>query len=55
MQIDLADVRFRNAEEVRNWIDGWIAGKDEEFFRRGIDKLPKRWREVIANDGQYIG
>jgi histone-lysine N-methyltransferase SETMAR len=55
MQIDLADVRFKNAGEVRNWIDDWIASKDEDFFRRGIDKLPKRWREVIANDGQYIG
>lgn len=55
MQMDLADVRFQNIEEVRNWVDGWIAGKDEEFFRRGIHKLPERWREVIANDGQYIG
>lgn len=55
MQIGLADVRFRNAGEVRNWIDGWIAGKDEDFFKRGIHKLPRRWQEVIANDGEYIG
>jgi len=55
MQIDLADVRFHNDEEVRKWIDDWIAKKDEEFFRRGIHKLPERWREVIANDGEYIG
>ena len=55
MQMDLADVRFRNIEEVRNWVDGWIAEKDEEFFRRGIHKLLQRWREVVANDGQYIG
>lgn len=55
MQMDLADVRFRNFEEVRNWVDGWIAGKDEDFFKRGIHKLPERWREVIANNGEYIG
>lgn len=54
MQIDLADVRFRNAEEVRKWVDDWNASKDEEFFRRGIHKLPKRWQEVITNDGEYI-
>jgi histone-lysine N-methyltransferase SETMAR len=55
IQIALADVRFHNPEEVRKWVDDWIAGKDEEFFRRGIHKLPERWREVIANDGEYIG
>lgn len=55
MQTSLADVRFRNAEEVRKWVDEWIASKDEDFFKRGINKLPRRWNEVIANDGQYIG
>lgn len=55
MQIDLADIRFQNAGEVRKWIDNWIAKKDKDFFRRGINKLPERWREVIANEGEYIG
>jgi len=55
MQVSLADVRFRNAEEVQKWVDEWIASKDEDFFKRGINKLPRRWEEVIANDGQYIG
>lgn len=55
MQLDLADVRFSKAEEVRKWIAEWIAEKDGEFFRHGIHKLAQRWREVVANDGQYIG
>lgn len=55
MQIALADVGFRNAEEVRKWVDEWIASKDEDFFKRGINKLPRRWEEVIANHGEYIG
>lgn len=55
MQVALTDVRFRNAEEVRKWVDDWIASKDEDFFHRGIHKLPERWQEVIANDGEYIG
>lgn len=55
MQIDLADVRFKNFEEVQKWVDHWFVEKNEDFFHRGIHKLPERWREVIANDGQYIG
>nr|QRH16695.1 transposase [Mayetiola destructor] len=50
MQISLADVGH-----VRKWVDEWIASKDEDFFRRGIHKLPRRWEELIANDGEYIG
>lgn len=55
MQMGLSEISFRNPEGVRKWIDEWIASKDEDFFRRGIHKLPRRWEEVIANDGQYIG
>jgi len=32
----LADQHFRSYEEVKNWIDSWIASKDDQFFRRGI-------------------
>lgn len=55
MQLSLADKRFKNGIEVVNWIPGWIASKGEDFFYRGIHKLPDRWSEVIANDGEYIG
>ena len=41
----LADQHFRSYEEVKNWIDSWIASKDQ-FFRRGIRTLPERWEKV---------
>ncbi|GBP51336.1 Actin-binding protein IPP [Eumeta japonica] len=37
----------------KNWIDSWIASKDKEFFRFRIQKLPERWKKVVASDGQY--
>lgn len=54
MQHGLADTRFRNAEEVRKWIDDWIAAKPTSFFRHGIAMLPKRWEKVVENDGKYF-
>ena len=41
MQNSLADVRFENVEEVRKWVDEWIAGENRQFFRQGIRKLPE--------------
>ena len=45
---------FRSYEEVKNWIDSWIASKDDQFFRHGIRTLPERWEKVVASDGQYF-
>ena len=50
----LTDQHFRSYEEVKNWIDSWIASKDDQFFQRGIRTLPERWEKVIASDGQYF-
>ena len=41
-------------EEVKNWMDSWIASKDDQFFRRGIRTLRERWEKVVASDGQYF-
>lgn len=50
----LSEQRFTSYEETKNWIDSWIASKDEEFFRHGIQTLPERWEKVVANDGKYF-
>jgi len=43
----LTDQHFRSYEEVKNWIDSWIASKDDQFFRRGI-----RTRKMGESSGQ---
>ncbi|GFX33124.1 mariner Mos1 transposase [Trichonephila clavipes] len=35
----LAQQLFTSYEEVKNWVDSWIAHKDEKCFRRGIRML----------------
>ncbi|UYV76641.1 hypothetical protein LAZ67_14001557 [Cordylochernes scorpioides] len=50
----LAEQHYTSYEEAKNWVDAWIASKDEEFFRHGIRMLPERWGKVVAKDGQYF-
>ena len=49
----LADQKFSSVEEIKKWVDSWIASKDEEFFRHGIRMLPELWEKVVASDGRY--
>ena len=41
-------------EETKNWVDSWIASKDEEFFKRGMRMLPEKWSKVVERYGQYF-
>ncbi|UYV83448.1 SETMAR [Cordylochernes scorpioides] len=50
----LAEQHVTSYEEAKNWVNVWIASKDEEFFRHGIRMLPERWEKVVAKDGQYF-
>ncbi|UYV61889.1 hypothetical protein LAZ67_1006967 [Cordylochernes scorpioides] len=50
----LAEQHFTSYEEAKNWVDVWIASKDEEFFRHGIRMLFERWKKFVAKDGQYF-
>lgn len=45
---------FSDNDMVRKWLVEWFASKGTEFFRQGIRKLPQRWSECIANQGNYF-
>ena len=38
----LVEQHFTCYKEAKNWVDSWIALKDEAFFRRGIHMRPER-------------
>lgn len=50
----LAEQHFDSYENVRKWLDDWFASKDEQFFWRGIHKLPERWEKCVASNGHYF-
>ena len=38
----LAEQRFGSYEDVKKWLDEWFVAKEEDFYWRGIYKLPER-------------
>uniref|UniRef100_A0A1I7XA33 HTH_48 domain-containing protein n=1 Tax=Heterorhabditis bacteriophora TaxID=37862 RepID=A0A1I7XA33_HETBA len=54
MQNCLAEQRFRDVAEVREWIDDFIESKPMSFFHEGIRKLLDRWQKVIESEGKYF-
>ena len=50
----LTHQHFHSYEEVKEWIDSWIASKGVSFFRDRIRQQTKRWKEIVASDGQYF-
>jgi len=54
MTHSLSEQKFSSYEDIKQWVDWWIASKDGDFFRRGICMLSERWEKVVASDGQYF-
>lgn len=50
----LADQQFHSHGDIQEWLNSWIASKDEHFYRQGIRALPERWEKVVASNGQYF-
>ncbi|XP_054158710.1 histone-lysine N-methyltransferase SETMAR-like [Oppia nitens] len=46
--------KFKNREEVEMAVSDYFAKQPEEWFAKGIQDLPNRWREVIDLNGDYI-
>ena len=42
MAYGLADPQFRSYEDIEKWLDSWIASKDENFYRNGIQAPSER-------------
>jgi hypothetical protein len=44
---NLRGVSFNNYAELQNWLDEFFTAKPAEFFKRGIENLPERWKAVM--------
>ena len=46
--------RFGSNEEVITETEAYFESKDESFYKKGIEKLEKRWNECITLEIDYI-
>ena len=46
----LTGIRFTSEQDIKNWLDSFLATKLAQFFSDGIHQLPERWEKVIASD-----
>jgi histone-lysine N-methyltransferase SETMAR len=51
---NMCGVFFNNNAELQNWLDDFFTDKPADFFKRGIENLPKRWKAVGNNVVKYI-
>ena len=51
---DLRDKQFVNEDDLKEYLQEFFYSKSEGFYARGIHDLPRRWREVIDSNGEYI-
>lgn len=54
MRNPLSGQHFNSFGDIWNWLDSWIAPKDESFLCRKFYLLPKIPETDVANDGQYF-
>ena len=54
LQHFLKGKRFDSIEEMQESLEEFFDSKDADFYRRGIEKLPEKWQEVIEVDGEYF-
>ena len=45
---------FLSNEEVITETEAYFKGKDESFYKKGIEKLEKRWNKYITLERNYI-
>lgn len=54
MQHYLAGKKFKNTEDIENWVKTYFDSQQPEFFNKGICALTVRWRNIIDTNGDYF-
>ncbi|GFU32659.1 hypothetical protein TNCV_4709511 [Trichonephila clavipes] len=50
----LSDKKLGSREDCENRLLEFLANKDQDFYERGIMKLPLKWQQIIEQNGAYL-
>lgn len=50
----IRDEKFNTSQDLQTYLTNFFDSKPSEFYRRGIQKLPGRWRHLVDNNGDYV-
>lgn len=53
LQLHLDGTIFSLNQEIINEVDLFLGSRTPQFFAEGIEKLPKRWQEMVDLNGDY--
>lgn len=54
LQNSLNGMSFDSLGRLKNYLDDFFGEKTQDFYERGIMKLPKRWKNIVEQNGAYI-
>ncbi|GFX43515.1 transposase [Trichonephila clavipes] len=54
LQKFLSDKKLGSREDWENRLLDVFANKDQDFFERGLMKLPLKWQEIMQLNGAYL-
>ena len=54
LQAFCREKRFKDDNELKVEVTKFFEEKEPNFYQRGIVCLPEKWKEVIANNGNYL-
>ena len=50
----LSDKKMGSREDYENRLEEFLANKSQDFYKRGILKLPSKWQLIIQQNGAYL-
>jgi hypothetical protein len=50
----LREKKFDDENDLEMDLVNFFGQKSQDFYKRGILSLPKRWRQVIDSNGAYM-
>ena len=51
---DIRGRKSKDEDELKNYLQEYFDSKSQEFYAKGIHDLPRRWREIILANEEYV-